>query len=431
MRLIDAFERVLLRFMMGGVSTASVLVTHRASAEPGTWEAGPPPFSCSAASILATSGALPRNVPAVPMAPSSLLMVSDVRIDIVGASSTITSTVRSDNWPGRSTMTWLVAPNALPEVGDYHFRYEEECARSDDGGYERRRHEVSRPFRFTEAAPLPSVAGHVVVSQSPFGHDPAVVQVWTAGVCELRRFAAVYLTAEWFPAPELVPFGEAVLASGGWRPDPNPLWKWYGEPLSSTAPHRLDSRGFSCNPSWNASLGVVDGRATFTLRSQLAGTQELPVVSTVIQLDCPPSELVGPCPDAGPDAAIDAPYPDTGAPDPDTGAPDVYASDVLRSDDALRSDARLDGAPPEGSDGGSDHFSDAASIDASTVDGSSSADTADSTDPPDPFDDRDRGACSMNKLAAGRGAPSGALLMGILLTAVSAGRRRNKRGPAS
>ena len=345
--------------------------------------------------------------------------------------------MRSDNWNGLNAPTWLVAPNALPEVGDYHFRYEEECARSDGGGYERRRHEVSRPFRFTEAAPLPSAAGNVVVSQSPFGHDPAVVQVWTAGVCELRRFAAVYLTAEWFPAPQLVPFGDAVLASGGWRPDLNRFWKGYGEPLSSAAPHRLDSRGFSCNPSWNASLGVVDGRATFTLRSQLAGTQDLPVVSTVVQLDCPPSELVGPC--FGSDASIDAPYPDTGAPDPDTGAPpnpdagapDVYVNDAVRSDDALGSDAHLDSAPPQGPDVGPERPRDPMSIDASTVDGPSSTDTADAADPSDPFDDGDRGGCSVNKLAADRGAPSGPWLLGFLLTAVSTLRRRSKRGQGS
>jgi MYXO-CTERM domain-containing protein len=439
-RRVVVFERVSLRFVMGGLSLASVLVTHRASSESAS-EVGPPPFFCTAASIVATSGALPRNVPAVPMAPSSLLMVSDVRIDIVGASSTITSTVRSDDWNGQSVPTWLVAPNALPEVGDYHLRYEEECARSDGGGYERRRHEVSRPFRFTEAAPLPSVAGNVVVSQSPFGHDPEVVQVWTAGVCEMRRFAAVYLTAEWFPAPQLVPFGEAVLGSGGWRPGLNRPWKGYGEPLSSTAPHRLDSMGFSCNPSRNASFGVVDGRATFTLRTRLAGTSELPPVSTEVQLDCPPSELVGPCSDAGSDAAIDAPYPDTGAPpnpdtappnpdtgappNPDTGAPDAYVSDTLRLD------AHLDRAPPQGPDGGFDTPSDAASIDGSTVDGASSTDTADATDPSGPFDDRDRGGCSVSKLAADRGSPSGPWLLGFMLAAVSALRRRRKGVPVS
>jgi len=65
---------------MGGLSLAAVLVTPRASAEAapdiGSREAAPPPFSCTAASILAMSGALPRNVPAVPMAPSSLLMAA-------------------------------------------------------------------------------------------------------------------------------------------------------------------------------------------------------------------------------------------------------------------------------------------------------------------------------------------------------------------
>ena len=184
-------------------------------------------------------------------------------------------------------------------------------------------------------APLPSVAGNVVVTQRLSDYDVASVgPVWTAGVCEMRRFRFMAVRVDWFPSTELVPFGEAVLGRGGWHPDDSRFWKGYGSPLSNAAPYGGAVGSVSCDRSLNKSLGFVDGRGTFTLRSQLAGTLELPAVSMEVQLDCPPSELVGPCFDAGPDASIDAPYPDTGAPPnadtgalaPDTGAPDVYVT---------------------------------------------------------------------------------------------------------
>jgi len=401
MRHLAIVGRRLLSAMMGGVSLAAVLVTPAARAETTAPEGGPPPFSCKAASIVTVSEALPRNVPAVPIGPSSLLKVSDLRVDIIGASSTIGSAVRSDDWTPFMGDTWLVSPSTPPEVGNVHFRFEEVCARTDGGGYESRPHQVNLAFRFTEAAPLPTVAGTVVVNQSPAGYLPAV-RVWTDGVCELRRFGSIKVTVDWSPAPELLPFGEAVLARGGWRKEFRTLWKGYGESLSGAAPYQADIGVVSCNPMTNADSGFVDGRGSFTLLAKLAGAEELQAVNTDVQLECPPTELLGPCSDAGPDVAIDAPAID--APGTAIDAP-VMAIDVA--------DVR---------DSGAEDSSDA-STDAPMVDAFSSTD-AGLPNPP-VFIANDTGsACSIRSVAPARAAPSDAWLLGFLLTAVSALRRR-------
>jgi hypothetical protein len=379
----------LLRLLMGGVSLAALSFTPTAWAEQAT-ESGPPPFFCKAASSLTSSGALPRNVPAVPMRPSSL--VNATHIDIIGASSTIGSPVRPDDWNPFMAMTWLVAPSTTPETGNVHFRFEERCARTDGGEDQARPHQVDLAFRFIEAAPLPTVAGTVVVNQSPAGYEPVLVKVWTDGVCELRRFARIKVTVDWFAAPELVPFGEAVLARGGWLKEHRTLWKSYGEPLNGAAPYHADIDVVSCNPITNAGFGFVDGRGSFTLRAKLAGAQELPPVDTEVQLACPPTELVGPCSDAGPDVATDAPT---------TAIDAAYVPDTMADD-----------------------FSDAASTDAPVIDAVPSTDTANPTLPPVLFDGDDDSRCSIGRVAPGRGGRSGPWLLGFLVIAVSAMRRR-------
>jgi hypothetical protein len=48
------------------------------------------------------------------------------------------------------------------------------------------------------------------------------------------------VTMAWFPAPELVPFGEAVVARGEWTPDRGGFGKPYGIPLTSAAPYEQE-----------------------------------------------------------------------------------------------------------------------------------------------------------------------------------------------
>jgi hypothetical protein len=394
------FKRSLL---ISGISFASTLIATMARAEgPPPEGGGVPPFRCDAAGLLPAG--LPRNVPAIPMIPSSLMKVADVAIDLVGTSGPIATTTRADDWDVWKSGAWLVFPSSMPDAGDYSFRFQESCARSDGGGYEERRHEVNLRFHFTEATPLPSVAGTLAFTQKLSGARTEV-PVWTSGVCELRRFAAIDLVFELTPSAEIMPFQDVVKVRGMWATGEGIYMKGIGDRFEPDGLHRRYFVTVSCNPSRNSMFGFVDGSATFTLRSQLAGAPELPPLSADVHLDCPSSELVGPCDDAGSnprDVSVDA---------PDLGASDAPLLDAAR-------------------DRSLDNESDVASNDAPTVDGTPSDDPDDShagdaSAPPSTADPHDGSqGCSVGSLPVNRTMPSGGFIFGFLLTAGAALRPR-------
>jgi hypothetical protein len=283
-------------------------------------EAGPWPLICREASLPAATP-LPRNVPAIPLLGSSLTPATTC--SLVGNTETIPADISSG---------WLVYPSTQPSVGAYRLRYEEECSRIDGGSlFERRFHTAEIPIQFGEAAPLPTSAGSVLVSQALSDFPPDDEVVFESGQCQIRRFVRLVVSVLWTPSAELTPFIGAVTARGGWTPDANTMSYGYGLTVDALNP----SIGFrylmACYPPYQ--YGLVDGRGTHTVRSHLAGTpQDFAPLTVDMRLECPLSEFIGFCPDAGSDAST--PDSSTDASTGDASVDDGPIIDALRGADA-------------------------------------------------------------------------------------------------